>query len=131
MDSRLNTRVTPIRNSEAADFANFSRNYSRNISCASALEDRFSHVARELVARWKSDLIDPYMDSLLIDTRGGRQGFPPDAQEELMLLSGVLWHRQHIDSRVENEQKPESFSFSAVNESDMRRCGTTGAWVLI
>ena len=118
----MDSRITTIR-SRSQSYTGYLR--------TSSLEDRFAHVAKELVARWKTDLIDPYMNSLLIDTRGGRQGFPADAQEELMFLSGVLWHRQHENAQVKCEEKPERFSFSAVNENDMRRCGTTGSWVLI
>lgn len=96
----------------------------------SAIEARFPHIARRLEALWQTPQIDLYMDSLLIDTRGSRQGFPPDVLDELMFLSGMLWHLQTAGN-TDDLQKPDVFSFSASNEADMRRCGTTGAWVLL
>lgn len=96
----------------------------------SAIETRFPHIARELCALWKTDRIEIYMDSLLIDDRGGRVGFPEDVLDELMFLSGMRWHIIHEADRVEDFQKPDVFSFSAMNEADLRRAGSTRAWVL-
>jgi len=52
-----------------------------------ALMDAFPRVANLLAANWK----DPtafyrYMGSLLIDRRGGRQGFPSEIRKELLSL---------------------------------------------
>lgn len=96
----------------------------------SAIESRFPHIARELCAHWKTDQIELYLDSLLIDNRGGRVGFPADVLDELMFLSGLRWHLYHQVGRVEDYQKPDVFSYSAVNEADLRRAGSTRAWVL-
>lgn len=96
----------------------------------SAIESRFPHIARELCTLWKTDQIEIYLDSLLIDDRGGRIGFPEDVLDELMFLSGMRWHLYHDAGRVEDFQKPDVFSFSAMNEADLRRAGSTRAWVL-
>lgn len=96
----------------------------------SAIESRFPHIARELCALWQTDQIELYLDSLLIDDRGGRIGFPPDVLDELMFLSGMRWHLYHENARVADYQKPDVFSFSAMNEADLRRAGSTKAWVL-
>jgi hypothetical protein len=97
----------------------------------SAIEIHFPRIAQEICTRWLTDAIDPFMDSLLIDNRGDRRGFPAEVQEELMFLSGLRWHLQHEDKFVQEFQKPDPFSFEAMNESDIRRCGTTGSWVLL
>jgi hypothetical protein len=52
-----------------------------------ALMRRFPRIANLLAANWK----DPtafykYIGNLLIDRRGGRQGFPPEIKEELVRL---------------------------------------------
>ena len=96
----------------------------------SAIEARFPHIARELVKQWHTSRIPLYMDSLLIDTRGDRQGFPADVLDELMFLSGMLWHLRHMGV-VEDFQKPDAFSFAATNEAEFRRCGTSGSWILV
>lgn len=39
--------------------------------------EQFRHVVNEIVRLWKSPRqLDRYFDSLLVDHRGGRQGFP-------------------------------------------------------
>ena len=97
---------------------------------ASPLERHFARIANEIVSRWGTDRIEPYMNSLLIDTRGGRQGFPADVLDDLVCLSGMLWHLASRYDKVQDTLKLDTFSFSAINEADMRRCGTSGAWVL-
>ncbi len=52
----------------------------------SILEARYPHVAAKVVAYWGTEACLPYLDSLLTDDRGGRQGFPFDAMQELTLL---------------------------------------------
>lgn len=96
----------------------------------SAIETRFPHIARELTALWHTSQISLYLDSLLIDNRGDRQGFPEDVLDELMFLSGMLWHMHHIGV-VEDFQRPDVFSFAATNEAEFLRCGTSGSWILV
>ncbi len=101
----------------------------------SAIERRFPHIARELSALWQTGQIGPYLDSLLIDNRGGRKGFPADALDELMFLSGMRWHLLHQSDFLTDSPKTDRFSdrfsFAAENEADIRRSGSKGAWVLV
>lgn len=94
----------------------------------SALERRFPRIARELMARWKGREIDSYLDSLLIDDRGDRMGFPEEVLEEIMFLAGVRWHQTRVVEPETMESPPDEFSFS---QDAFRRCGTTGSWILI
>lgn len=97
----------------------------------SAIERRFMRIANELIKRWKGPDIDAYLESLLIDTRGNRMGFPEDVLEEIMLLAGVRWYLEKIalTETLETQESPkDEFSFCT---DDFRRCGTTGSWVLI
>jgi hypothetical protein len=94
----------------------------------SAIELRFARVARELISRWNGPDIDAYLDSLLIDTRGNRMGFPSDVLEEIMFLAGIRWY-QSKDVIPETLEAPrDEFSFCT---DEFRRCGTSGAWVLV
>ncbi len=100
----------------------------------SALERRFMRIAIELIKRWKGPDIDAYLDSLLIDTRGNRMGFPEDVLEEIMFLAGVRWHleksakSESLESQETQESPKDEFSFCT---DEFRRCGTTGSWVLV
>lgn len=57
------------------------------------LETRFPHIITELHRTWPDSQL--YLDSLMIDTRGGRQGFPMDAMSEILFLEDLLWWHTH------------------------------------
>jgi len=75
------------------------------------LETGFPHIVSELIQCWEQGA-DSYLDRLLIDVRGGRQGFPPDALSELMFLSILAWWRNHPDA-TQMEYQAEAFSFAS------------------
>lgn len=51
------------------------------------LAARFPHVVNRMALLWgKRDLVDHYFDDLLVDRRGGRQGFPRAVTDELLVL---------------------------------------------
>lgn len=51
------------------------------------IEGRFNRIAQCIAEYWGSPTFDSYMGKLLIDERGGRQGFPPEVAEALLHLS--------------------------------------------
>jgi len=52
-----------------------------------ALLQRFPRIANELARVWHDDTARQlHLDDLLIDRRGGRQGFPPEIHQELLML---------------------------------------------
>ena len=54
-----------------------------------AIGKGFPRIANTLAALWtRPDAFMSYLDDLLIDKRGGRQGFPIDALTELHALAG-------------------------------------------
>ena len=59
----------------------------------SILEQRYPRVTLELVERWGKPSLESFLDNLILDSRGDRQGFAPEAMEELLLLYNV--HREH------------------------------------
>lgn len=76
----------------------------------SVLESAFPHVVAELTSHWNDGTVSAYLDSLLIDTRGGRLGFPLEAMSELLFLQDLDWWRSHDDAR-DAAISPETFSF--------------------
>ncbi len=52
----------------------------------SALEEQFPHLVPEVVAFWRSATCYAHLESLLMDRRGGRKGFPADVHSDLALL---------------------------------------------
>ncbi len=64
-----------------------------------ATRSRFPHVANRLAARWNdADGFRNAMDDLLVDRRGGRQGFPPETVFELLALR--TWHEERVEPRL-------------------------------
>jgi hypothetical protein len=56
-----------------------------------ALMRRFPRIGNQLAAVWSdTPAVRSYLDSLLVDDRGNRQGFPPDVLRELLSLR--LYH---------------------------------------
>ena len=56
-----------------------------------ALMRRFPRIANQLAAVWsETQSVRSHLDSLLVDGRGNRQGFPPDVLRELLSLR--LYH---------------------------------------
>lgn len=96
----------------------------------SATERRFSRIALELATRWKRGDIDAYLNSLLLDDRGNRQGFPADVLEELMFLSNLRWQLQHPRFSRADEGLVEQFSFNPLPQLDDRYCEPARVWVL-
>jgi hypothetical protein len=61
---------------------------------ANSLEE-FPHISVQLVKHWQEGGANVYLQSLLTDNRGGeRAGFGPEVLEEILLLQGLLKHRE-------------------------------------
>lgn len=59
------------------------------------LAHRYARIANQLAALWKTGhLFDAYLDDLLVDRRGNRQGFPAEIAAELKKLARYHHARQ-------------------------------------
>jgi hypothetical protein len=58
------------------------------------LDQRYPHILERITQLWGTSQIDPYLQELLLDSRGDRQGFPPDVMSDLMFLHGL-----HVEDR--------------------------------
>lgn len=52
-----------------------------------ALEEKFERILNKISDLWDSSEIDDYFSDLMMDSRGGRQGFPADVAQEIVILS--------------------------------------------
>jgi hypothetical protein len=96
----------------------------------SDIERRYSRIAQELATRWKLGDIDAYLNSLLLDDRGNRQGFPADVLEELMFLSSLRWQLQHPRWGRADAGLVEQFSCNPASHIESHYCDPNRAWVL-
>ena len=56
---------------------------------ASTIEQKFPHIAKKLTLAWRSEACAAYILSLLVADRPGRQGFPAEVMEDLMMLHEI------------------------------------------
>lgn len=68
------------------------------------LASRFPHIVNRMALLWgKRDLVERYFDDLLVDRRGGRQGFPREVSQELLALHG------HFEGLFDRQMRPLGF----------------------
>lgn len=97
----------------------------------SALEKSFPRIARELSIYWKCSNIDAYIDSMLLDERGNRLGFPPDILDELMFLASIRWHLNHLCGTLIDSTSAEPFNFSGNRSTNQELANhDPKSWVL-
>jgi len=60
----------------------------------SRLDERYPHILERIAQLWGTTQIDNYLQELLLDSRGGREGFAPDVMRDLMYLQGL-----HIEAK--------------------------------
>ena len=53
------------------------------------IAQRYPHILARIADLWGSAALDAYLDNLMLDNRGGRQGFPPDVATEIFRLISV------------------------------------------
>jgi len=53
------------------------------------LNQHYPRILDRIAQLWGTSQIDQYLQDLLLDTRGGRQGFAPEIMRELMFLQGL------------------------------------------
>lgn len=76
-----------------------------------ALEQQYERILKKIVELWDTQEIDAYFSDLVIDTRGGRQGFPRDVLNDIMRL------REYCESSRLNEAERQ---VDAMRELDRR-----------
>lgn len=65
------------------------------------LKAGFPRIHQKLVPLWGSAAGEAYLDSLIVDDRGNRQGFPPDVMRGLLVLQRVHFEQFGTFKRVD------------------------------
>lgn len=60
------------------------------------LEEGYPRVFNEILSRWGSPEMESYLEDLMVDKRGGRQGFPPEVMNDILTLSRIHDHVQSL-----------------------------------
>jgi ankyrin repeat protein len=54
-----------------------------------ALEAKYQRIFNRIMELWESLELEEYFSELMVDKRGGRQGFPPDVLNDILTLSRI------------------------------------------
>ena len=90
---------------------------------ASAVE-RIGHIQNKVCMMWRSPELDSYLNSLLMDSRGGqRQGFPIEITQDLLFLTEFNKYVRAIDlsTRI---NIPLKDAYQKVDTDDRTRTGS-------
>jgi hypothetical protein len=68
------------------------------------LERKFPRIIERIVELWNKFELDDYLNEIMIDDRGNRQGFPEEVASEILFLRAL--HGYHM--RGANEAKPNA-----------------------
>jgi len=84
----------------------------------STIEQRFPHIAKKLTAVWRSEACTAYLSGLTIADRPGRQGFPLDVLEDLMMLYEINDMLNNSPSLAKPVAAPTAWGGPARREHD-------------
>ena len=73
-----------------------------------ALAQQFPHIFGKLVELMDKNEFSHYLNDVIFDSRGGRQGFPPEVVSELWKLQ---WHRMRVDSASHADAKQDYWNW--------------------
>ncbi len=69
----------------------FTQRIIGNSGSLSALERSYPRICEGIIRLWHKKEAQSYLDSLIVEERYDRQGFPQEVIEELMFLSDLNW----------------------------------------
>lgn len=68
-----------------------------------ALEGRYDRILVKIEELWDKPEVESYFSDLIIDKRGGRQGFPKDVMEDIVMLKAL--HDSEVLLLTEDKEK--------------------------
>lgn len=85
------------------------------------LDERYPRLLERIAELWGTKQLDPFLNDLLYDTRGGRQGFPMEVMLELMFLQTLAIEVQgQSDEDPWGDEKDVVSSSSATTATDLQ-----------
>lgn len=95
----------------------------------SHVEQKFPRIVARLVELWHSGACRPYLNSLLLDERGDRQGFPPEVMDELILLDRIHGSRALPDGTQPATDNVFEFRFATAPAPKPHVDAASGGWL--
>jgi hypothetical protein len=79
------------------------------------LEANYSRIFNKIIGMWGTPELDAFINDLFVDKRGGRQGFPAEVMNDILVLSRI--HERMQQMKAEGARKKED----AWNNESLRR----------
>ena len=70
-----------------------------------ALEAKYARIFNRIMDLWGLDELEDYFADLMVDKRGGRQGFPPDVLNDILTLSRIHGRILELQNAKRNEDE--------------------------
>lgn len=84
------------------------------------LEKRYPRILKRILDLWGTTQLDAYFLELMIDTRGDRQGFPPEVAREIYHLSHI---HEHVHARPEQENSDPWANIDTARQAEIKEQG--------
>jgi hypothetical protein len=82
-----------------------------NTDPRSALEIQYPRIAEQLVVKWNQYDCEQFLNGLVMDERGDRQGFPVNVIDDLLMLHGTLTRLPEWDRPVKLAARDSEFAY--------------------
>ena len=82
-----------------------------NTDPRSAIEIQFPRIVEQLVAKWNQYNCEQFLNGLMIDERGDRQGFPVNVIDDLLMLHGTWTRLPEWDRPVKLAARDSEFAY--------------------
>jgi hypothetical protein len=76
----------------------FAKPPPEKIHVVAAIEEFFPNIAERICTLWGEPELLPFLRKLIVDERGGRQGFPFEVMSELLVLAGLAQAPKDLDA---------------------------------
>jgi ankyrin repeat protein len=80
-----------------------------------ALEAKYARIFNRIMDLWGMQELEDYFADLMVDKRGGRQGFPPDVLNDILTLSRV--HGRILELQAPKQQEDDPWASDIARRS--------------
>ena len=82
-----------------------------------ALEEKYSRIFNRIMDLWGMMELEEYFSELMVDKRGGRQGFPPDVLNDILTLSRIHGRILELQNAKRNEEEDDPWASDIARRS--------------
>ncbi len=85
------------------------------------IEQRFPHILAKITRLWGTAELDSYLESLMLNDRDGRQGFPPEVGME-------MFHLSFAHAALGLAPKASGTGWTAIDDNSLEKKAVVKGW---